>query len=106
MARIKDEAGNALATAGARIIERHTARQLAGIDAEEHETTNERVVPKFEGKASQLGLVADDGLDRVAIAVLTLHRRNVDGAWKIINNAIEETLHTLLLERQNRETRR
>ena len=70
----------------------------AGVNAEEHELADERIVPELERETGELGLVVDDGLDRLAVAVLTLHRRNVDRAREVIDDAIEQALHALLLE--------
>src|ERR1035437_6952807 len=85
---------------GARIVERHALGQFPGINAEENNLTNERIGPEFEREPSKLALVVDHGLDFLAVAIMALHRRNVDGARQIIHHAIEEALHALLLERR------
>ena len=62
------------------------------------ETTDEWIVPKLKGQTGELGFIVDDRLDWLAIAILAMHRRNVDRAWEIIDDAIKETLDALLLE--------
>ena len=58
-------------------------------DAEENDFADERIGPELESETSHLGLVVDDSLDFFAIAVLPLHRRNVDRARKVINDAVD-----------------
>ena len=43
-------------------------------------------------------LVVDDGLDGLAVAVLALHRRDVDRARQVVDHAVEQALDALLLE--------
>ena len=71
---------------------------MACVNAEKYETTDERIVPQLESEAGKLGLVVNNSLNLITIAVLTLHGRNVDGARQVIDNAVKEALYALFLE--------
>ena len=94
-----DEAGDALALVGARIVDGVALAQLAGIDAEEDELADEGIAPELERERAELAVVIRERLDRLAvIGVLALGRRNVERAREIIDDRIEQVLHALVLE--------
>ncbi len=61
-----DQAADAFAFAGARVVNRVPLAQLAGIDAEEDELANERIAPKLEGERAEFGVVVRGSLHRLA----------------------------------------
>ena len=74
-----NEAADAFAFVGARVIDRVALAQLAGIDAEEDELADEWIAPQLEGKRAKFGVVVRRSLHRLAgVGVLTLGGRNVE----------------------------
>ena len=92
------QARDALAAAGARVVERHAPLDRAGVDAEEDELADKGVGPELEGEAGELALVVDHRRDLLAVAVLALHRGHVDRARQVVDDAVEQALDALLLE--------
>jgi hypothetical protein len=94
-----DEAADAFAFVGARVINRVPFAQLAGINAEENELANEWVAPQLEGERAELGIVVSRNLHRLAcVGVLTLGGRNVERAREIIHNRVYKVLYALVFE--------
>ena len=94
-----DEAADALALVGARIVDRVALAQLARVNAEENELADERIAPKLERERTELGIVVRERLHRLAgIGVLTLGRRNVERAGKVVHHGVDKVLNALVLE--------
>jgi hypothetical protein len=97
---IENQATHALGAAGAGIVNRVALADDAGIDSEENELSNELVGPELEGKRDELLVVRGDDLDFVLL-VVGIHSeggRDVEGAWKVVDDCVEEILDAFVLE--------
>ena len=94
-----DETADALAFAGARIVDVVAFGKFARVDAEENEFADERITPKFESERSEIAAVIGRDFDRRGvIGVLTADRRNVQRAREVIDDGVDEILHALVFE--------
>ena len=94
-----DQAADALALVGARIVNRVALCQLAGIDAEEDELADERVAPELEGERAELAVVVRRRFHLlVRVGIHPDCGRNVERAGKIIDHRVDQILHALVLE--------
>ena len=93
------EARNALGAAGARIVERHAL--AAACRCKRGRT---RVLPtkgsfqSLNARPASLLLSSTTASTGLPSLVLPLHRRHIDRARQVIDDAIEQALHALLLE--------
>ena len=94
-----DQAGDALALVGARIVNGVALAERAGIDAEEDELADEGIAPELEREGAELAVVIGGRIHgRVGIRVHALGRRDVDRAGEVIDDGIHEVLDALVLE--------
>ena len=102
-----EEAADTLLFARARVIDIRTSLDLTGINAEEHQTTHERIGSDLEGQScSRLALARLAILFLLSIGVrahdsLRVERRGKEGA-----NIVEQRLDTLVLVRRTEQHRR
>ena len=76
----------------------------AGIDADEGQGTDKGIVHDLEGQRRErfiVGTAPFDGL--VAVGLGSLDGGNVDGRGKVIDDGIQQRLHTLVLESRAQE---
>jgi hypothetical protein len=95
-----DEAADAVALVGARIVNRGALGELAGIDAEEDELADEGIGPELERERTELGVVVRGGRDFfLAVVRVDAHGRgNVERAGEIIDDGVDQELDALVLE--------
>ena len=84
-----NEATDALALVGARIVNSIAFAQLAGIHPEKDELADKGVAPKLKGKRAELRVVIGRSLHRIAgIGVLAFGGRNIEGTWEIVDDGV------------------
>ena len=94
-----DESADALAFAGARIVDVVAFGKFARVDAEENEFADERIAPELESERREIAAVIGRDFDRRGvIRVLTADRRNVQRAREVIDDGVDEILHALVFE--------
>ena len=82
------------------------AGERAGIDAAEGDGADEGIVHDLEGKKRHRLLVVGLADDLVALVVQALDGRNVQGAWQIIDDRVEQRLNALVFERRTAQHRK
>jgi hypothetical protein len=94
-----DEAADALALVGARVVDVVPLTQRARVDAEENQFPNEWVAPEFEGQRTKFPVVIRRRFHLlVTVGIHPDRGRNIERAGEIIDHGIDEILHALVLE--------
>ena len=95
-----DDAADAVALVGARVVNRGALGELSGLDAEEDELADEGISPKLEREGTELGVVVRRGGDFfLAVVRVDAHSRgNVERTGEIIDDGVDEKLDALVLE--------
>src|SRR5262245_54503586 len=90
---------NPLTFVRARIVNSVAFAERAGVNAEEHKFSDKRIAPQFEGDRTEWGVIVGDRFHRLArIGVLGFGRRNIERAWQVIDNCVDQILNTDVLE--------
>ena len=94
-----DQSGNTLALVRTRIVNRVALGELAGVDAEEDELSDERIAPELESERAEFAIVVSRSVDRLRrCRAPGLGRRDVERARQIIDDGVDEILHAFVLE--------
>ena len=94
-----DEAADALALVCAWVVNGVAFGELAGVNAEENEFSNERIAPELESERAELGVVVRDGFHGLAVVrVLSLGWGNVERAGEVVQHSINEVLNAFVFE--------
>src|SRR4029077_3796307 len=94
-----NQATNALALVRARIVNRVALGKGAGINAEKNQFADKWIAPKFESERAEPPIVVRRRLDLfVCVGLHANSGRDVERAWQIIDDRINEVLNAFILE--------
>src|SRR5262249_8766206 len=92
-------ARNPLTFVRARIVNSVAFAERAGINAEEYQFADKRIAPQLERNRTKRAVGIGHRFHWLArIGVLAFRRRNVERAWQVIDNCVDQILNSDVLE--------